>query len=180
MSKLIPMMMALFLTPAIVCQSKEKINNTPVPYVDLTKFMGRWYEIARFDHTFERGMDNVTTFYSVRKDGKVSVQNSGWKNGGFRLKKAVAKIPDPIGNPGLLRVSFFLNFFSDYRILMIDDSYSYALIGGSNDKYLWIMSRTPYLDESDMTEILFEARLRGYDVNKLVWVEQMMPAFSGK
>lgn len=167
--------MALLLAPAVSGMAKAKFNNTPVPYVDLNRFMGRWYEIARFDHRFEAGMESVSTYYSIRKDGKVAVQNSGWKDGKFRVKKAVAKVPDAIGNPGLLRVSFFLNFFSDYRILMIDSSYSYALIGGGSDKYLWIMSRTPYMDEDDLAEVLFEARLRGYDVDKLVWVEHLKP-----
>jgi lipocalin len=97
------------------------------------------------------------------------VLNTGIKDGKNQEAKGIAKTTNV---PGLLRVSFFGPFFGDYRIMMIDENYQYSLVGGSNDKYLWILSRTPQLEEATKSLILAEAERRGYDTSKLIWVKQ--------
>lgn len=144
------------------------IDNKPVA-IELNKFLGKWYEIARFDHSFERDMQKVTAEYSLQPDGKIKVVNSGYRDGKFKETIGKAKITD---TPGLLRVSFFLNFYSDYRVLMIDKDYQYVLIGGNSPKYLWIMSRTPQLSNDILQKLINAAKERGYDTEKLIFVEQ--------
>jgi len=147
-------------------------DNSPVSQFDLSKYLGTWYEIARFDHSFERGMDNVIAEYLLREDGKIDVVNSGWKDGKFKVADGKAKQPDPLADPAHLEVSFFLFFYSDYNVMMIDDDYQIALVGSKSPKYLWILSRTPYVTDSVMDLVLEEASSRGYDINNLIWVDQ--------
>jgi lipocalin len=145
------------------------VDNSTVQSVDLSRYLGYWYEIAKYDHHFERDLDYAMAHYSLRDDGKIDVLNTGIKNGRAEDAKGIAKTT---AVPGLLRVSFFGPFFSDYRIMMLDANYQYALVGGSNEKYLWILSRTPQLDEPTKALILAEAERRGYATNKLIWVKQ--------
>ncbi len=166
---LVAMSVAAFLP---LCLCAGEVDNTPVGSLDLPRYLGRWYEIARFDHSFERGMSRVAAEYRLRDDGKVEVVNSGWKDGKFKQALGKAKQPDPEKNPALLKVSFFLFFYSDYRVLMLSDDYSVALVGSSSDKYLWILSRTPVLPQETLDAVLAEARRRGYDTSKLIWVDQ--------
>ena len=146
----------------------SEINNKPVP-IDLNKYLGKWYEIARFDHSFERDMQRVSAEYILMPDGKIKVINTGYRDGKYKETIGKAKTTD---TSGLLRVSFFLNFYSDYRILMIDKDYQYVLIGGNSPKYLWIMSRTPQLSDDVLQKLINAAKERGYDTEKLIFVEQ--------
>ena len=148
----------------------KSFDNSPISDFDLSRYLGLWYEIARFDHSFERGMINTMAEYSIQNDGNVLVLNSGWKNGAFKLARGKAKYPDPIGRPGALKVSFFLFFYSAYNVLMVDDNYQIALVGSGSDKYLWILSRTPQPEPGLLHSILDEAVSRGYDISKLIWV----------
>ena len=150
------------------CDATE-IDNSTVKAVDLNRYLGSWYEIAKYDHVFERGLDYAMANYTLREDGKIDVLNTGIKDGRAKDAKGIAKTTNI---PGLLKVSFFGPFYSDYRIMMLDTNYQYVLVGGSNDKYLWILSRTPQLDEATKTLILAEADKRGYDTSKLIWVKQ--------
>lgn len=150
------------------CDATE-IDNSTVKAVDLNRYLGSWYEIAKYDHVFERGLDYAMANYTLREDGKIDVLNTGIKDGRAKDAKGIAKTTNI---PGLLKVSFFGPFYSDYRIMMLDTNYQYVLVGGSNDKYLWILSRTPQLDEATRTLILAEADKRGYDTSKLIWVKQ--------
>ena len=150
------------------CES-AKLDNSTVKSVDLKRYLGNWYEIARFDHSFERGMEYVMAHYTLRDDGKIDVLNTGIKDGRAKDAKGIVKTTD---QPGLLRVSFFGPFFGDYRILMLDENYQYALVGGSTNRFLWILSRTPQLDEATLSLILAEADRRGYDTTRLLWVKQ--------
>ena len=159
-----------FLTTILsACDSASTVNNATVRVVDLNRYLGSWYEIARLDHPFERGMDYVKAHYMMRSDGKISVLNTSIKDGKMKDARGVAKTTKV---PGLLRVSFFGPFFSDYRIMMLDEDYQYVLVGGSTDKYLWILARTPQLDDATLSLILAEADRRGYDTSKLIWVKQ--------
>lgn len=154
---------------------KSMIDNTVVRELDLEKYLGTWYEIARFDHSFERGLVGVTADYSIRKDGKIKVINSGYKNsldGKFSQAVGKAKIPNPEKEPAKLKVSFFLFFYGDYFVMELDDDYQWAVIGSSSDKYLWILSRNPQIENELYSELLNRLKKRGYDVSKLIKVEQ--------
>ncbi|MBQ2006062.1 MAG: lipocalin family protein, partial [Bacteroidales bacterium] len=101
----------------------QDLDKSTVKTLDLSSYLGTWYELARFDHTFERGMQEVMAFYELRDDGKIDVINSGIKNGKYKVAYGKAKLTD---ETGVLRVSFFGPFYSDYRVLMLDDDYEYA------------------------------------------------------
>ena len=152
---------------ALSCKAAD-IDNTPVKSFDLQRFLGSWYEVARYDHWFERGMQQTKAAYKLRADGKIEVLNTGIKNGKPKESKGKAKTTD---TAGLLRISFFGPFYSDYRILLVDKDYQYALIGSSSDSYLWILSRKPQLTKQAKQLILKEAQRRGYDTSKLIWVK---------
>jgi len=158
-----------------VCKSQNKmIDKTVVKELDIEKYLGKWYEISRYDHSFERGLVGVTAFYSYREDGKIKVVNSGFKKTLTGPKSEAigkAKIPDP-NMPMKLKVSFFWFFYGDYFVLELDKNYQWAIIGSSSDKYLWILSRTPQIEKSLYNELLNKITNRGYDVNKLIQVEQ--------
>lgn len=155
--------------PLCACTSDNPINNTPVRELDLNRYLGQWYEVARFNHSFERGLTACTANYSLNNDGTIRVLNSGFKKGEVNSAEGKAKTTNTIG---LLRVSFFGPFYSDYRVLMVTEDYSYALVGSGTDKYLWILSRTPDVPEPIRTQILQEAVRRGYNINNLIWVDQ--------
>lgn len=166
MKKMITFSMLLSL---LVGCSKPSVDNSVVNNFDIDRFLGNWYEIARFDHRFERGMEQTKANYTLRKDGKVDVLNTGIKNGKPSEAKGVAKLTD---TPARLRVSFWRPFYSDYRIMLLDKDYQYALIGSGSDSYLWILSRTPQISDNIKSKILAEAKKCGYDTDKLIWVRQ--------
>ena len=149
--------------------NKLTVDNSVVRELDLDRFLGSWYEVARFDHFFERGMSQTKANYVLRDDGNIDVINTGIKNGKPKTAKGKAKLTDI---PSLLRVSFFGPFYSDYRVMLVDADYRYMLIGSGSDGYLWILSRTSQLADSDRAAILSEAKSRGYDTDKLIWVKQ--------
>ena len=156
--------------PLAAC-SKD-FDNSTVKEFDLSRYLGVWYEIARYDHSFERGLDNTMAQYILQDDGTVVVLNTGWKNGKFKLAEGKAKYKDPEGDPGHLRVSFFLFFYSDYNVMMVDENYQISLVGSKAEKYLWILSRTPVPDPDLLRMVLDEAKQRGYDTSQLIWVDQ--------
>ena len=171
-----PMIMfaAFFMLPFFSMAQDAVYDNSPISRFDLSRYLGTWYEIARFDHSFERGMENVTAEYLLRDDGKIDVINSGWKDGRYKIAEGKARQPDPETDPAHLEVSFFLFFYSDYNILMLDDDYQVAMVGSKSPKYLWILSRTPQLDDAVLGRCLEEAERRGYDTGDLIWVDQSM------
>ena len=165
-SALLILLMAVFTG----CHSTRRpVDLTPVTNVDLPRYLGQWYEIARFDHWFERGMSHTKANYAMREDGDIQVVNTGLKDGKIKTSTGKAKRTD---QQGLLRVSFFWPFYGDYRILWLDDDYQIALVGGGDSDYLWILSRTTALNPTVKRLILTEATRRGYDADKLIWVEQ--------
>jgi len=159
--------MGLFLCAG--CSAQSSFDNSVSGDLQLNLYLGDWYEIARFDHKFERGIQYSKANYSLRPDGKVQVINSGIKDGQPKEAKGKAKLT---ADPRVLRVSFFGPFYGDYRIMLLDPDYQWVLVGGSSDKFLWILSRTPKLTDEVRATILAEATRRGYDVQKLIWVEQ--------
>lgn len=162
-------LVAAFCINFMSCSSELTVDNTVIQQkLDLNRYLGRWYEVARFDHKFERGLTHCTAQYTLKEEGKIKVLNRGKKDGEWDAAEGKAKTTS---TPGLLRVSFFGPFYSDYRILMLDSDYSYALVGSGSDDYLWILSRTPGLPSVTRDKILIEAQRRGYDINKLIWVD---------
>ena len=158
------------------CKTTETmIDKTVVKELDINRYLGTWYEIARFDHSFERGLEGVTATYSLREDGKIKVVNSGYKGslkGEYSEAIGKAKIPNPQTDPAKLKVSFFWIFYGDYFVLELDPDYQWALIGSNSDKYLWILSRTPKMEATIYTEILNDLETRRYPISKLIEVKQ--------
>lgn len=146
-------------------------DNYAVNQVDLTRYMGMWYEIARLENSFEKGMDHTTATYRLMPNGKVEVVNRGLLEGKIKSVKGKAYAPDS-ANPARLKVSFFWWFYSDYLILDVDPDYQYALVGGGSKDYLWILARKPKLSTIVKRTLLEKAKLLGYEVNKLIWVKQ--------
>ncbi|MBQ2396049.1 MAG: lipocalin family protein [Bacteroidales bacterium] len=152
-------------------KSVQSVDNSTIKQLDVTRYMGQWYEIARYDHSFEKGMTHVKANYRLLSNGKIEVTNSGMKDGKFKVKKGKARQVS-IKDPGKLEVSFFLWFYSDYYIMELDKNYNYVVVGSSSDKYLWILSRTPQLDEDIKQSLLSKISERGYDTTALYFVPQ--------
>ena len=155
----------------LVSCSKD-FDNSTVDEFDLSRYLGVWYEIARYDHSFERGMDNTMAEYILQDNGKVFVLNSGWKNGKFEVAEGKAVYKDPEGKPGAMKVSFFWFFYSEYNVMLVDEDYQISLVGSKAEKYLWILSRTPVVADKVMDLFLEEASGRGYNIDNLIWVDQ--------
>lgn len=147
---------------------KKKPDNTTVTDFDLSRYAGRWYEIARYDHRFEHGLTNVTAEYSVMDDGSIKVFNAGLQAKTGKKSEIIGRAKTT-GTTGLLRVSFFWKFYSDYRVMALAEDYTWALVGaGKSDRYLWILSRTETLNDDTLKTILAEAERRGYDTQRLI------------
>ena len=159
---------------ATSCAS-SKLDKSTVPNVDLTRYMGKWYEIGRFDVAFEKGLVGTTANYTLNSDGTVEVINAGYKEsltGEATSAEGKARVRKS-GKPGELEVAFFLNFYADYNILELDTvGYSYSVVGSSSDKYLWILSRTPKMDTDVLNGLLQKIAARGYNTSKILWVDQ--------
>lgn len=155
-----------------IANERMKLDTSTVKQLDVARFMGKWYEIARYEHRFEKGMSYVTAEYTLLPDGKIRVVNSGLKDGKPKRVVGKARQPNPVEYPGRLEVSFFLWFYSDYYILELGADYQYAVIGSSSDKYLWILCRKPEMPKRELDGILANLRKRGYDLSRLVYVEQ--------
>ena len=108
----------------------------------------------------------------MREDGNIDVFNYGWKDGEYKYADGKARQPDPLTNPAHLEVSFFLFFYSDYNVMMIDDDYQVVLVGSKSPKYLWILARTPEVSDQVIDKVLEEASERGYNIDDLIWVDQ--------
>jgi len=137
--------------------------------VDLSRYAGRWYEIARLPNRFEKKCaDSVTATYTLRSDGKVDVVNRCRKaNGEYTTAKGKAKIADKKTN-AKLKVTFFWPFYGDYWILDLGPNYEYAVVGAPNRDYLWILSRTPQLDEELYQRLLREMATRGFATDRMI------------
>lgn len=150
-----------------------------VDHVEPEKYLGTWYEIARLDHSFERGLEKVTATYSLQKDSEIKVVNRGYNPQKKEWKEAVGKAyfvdarhPDKTYT-GKLKVSFFGPFYGAYNIIELDKpDYNYVMICGPNKSYFWLLSRTPQLSESVKTKLIAKASSLGFDTDKLIYVNQ--------
>jgi len=144
-----------------------------VDSVELERYAGKWYEIARYPNTFERNCVGVTAEYSIRNDGRVNVVNTcyeGSLNGEMRTIEGTARSVDP--SNAKLKVTFFWPFEGDYWIMDLDEAYTYAVIGDPSRSFLWILSRTPQLDVTLLDEIFEWLPTQGFDPERLIIVEQ--------
>ena len=172
-NKLIPVTLLLMVTISLFssCTSIPK-GAVAVSSFDKEKYLGKWYEIARMDFKFERGLNNTTAFYSVNKDGSIRVQNRGYNPAKSIWKEAIGKAKF-VGKDdvAMLKVSFFGPFYGGYNVIALDKDYKYALIAGNSLDYLWILSREKTLPENIKTEYLKIAGNLGFKTSELIWVE---------
>lgn len=145
----------------------------PITGFELDKYLGKWYEIARLDHRFERGLQQVTAEYSLREDGKVKVLNRGFSTKKEKWSSTTGKAKFAIDeNTGFLKVSFFGPFYGSYIIFALDkDNYSYAFVAGDSTNYLWFLSRTPQVDKSLIEKFVNQAKSLGFNTDALIFVE---------
>ncbi len=138
-----------------------------VPHVELERYLGKWYEIAHLPAKFQEGCDETTATYTLLKDGNVSVLNECVKNGNVKVAKGTAKVVDKSSN-AKLKVSFFWPFYGDYWIIELGRDYDYAVVGTPNRKYLWVLSRTPQMDEALYSLLIESAKSKGFNVGALI------------
>jgi apolipoprotein D and lipocalin family protein len=138
---------------------------------DAERYLGKWYEVARLDHRFERGMDNVTATYTARPDGGIDVLNRGFlrETGEWREAKGRAKFAGP-RDRAMLKVSFFGPFYGGYNVVDLDPDYQLALIAGPTREYLWILSRTPGPSRESVERVVKRAAELGFDTGALIYV----------
>jgi apolipoprotein D and lipocalin family protein len=147
----------------------DKLN--VVPSVELERYLGKWYEIAHLPARFQEGCSETTATYTLAKDGKISVLNECRKNGKVKRAKGKAKVVDK-ATGAKLKVTFFWPFYGDYWIIKLGRDYDYAVVGTPNRKYLWILSRTPRMDDELFSDIAEFARSKGFEVENLIRTRQ--------
>ena len=140
---------------------------------DAQRYLGRWYEIARFDHRFERGLEKVTATYSTMDDGGIQVINRGYNRERGKWQQSVGKAYfTGDSHRAALKVSFFGPFYGGYNIIALDKDYQHALVCGPDRDYLWILSRTPTLPDAVKKQMVDIAAREGFAVEKLMWINQ--------
>jgi apolipoprotein D and lipocalin family protein len=138
-----------------------------VPHVELEKYLGKWYEIAHLPARFQEGCSDTTATYTLSKDDSISVLNECKRNGKVKQAKGKAKVVDK-DSGAKLKVTFFWPFYGDYWIIKLGNDYDYAVVGTPNRKYLWILSRTPRMDDKLFTQLTEFARSKGFNVENLI------------
>ena len=144
---------------------------------DAVRYQGKWYEIARLDHWFERGLNNVTATYDLRGDGTLDVLNRGYNPQKERWKEARGRARFVKDNTvGRLKVAFFWPFSGAYNVIDLDQElYSYAMVCGDNRSYLWILSRTPTMSPVILDRVIRKAKDWQFDIQKLILIEHDRP-----
>lgn len=149
-------------------------NIAPVDGFELNKYLGKWYEIARLDHSFERGLDNVTAEYFLRDDGGVKVINRGFSAEENKWKEAEGKayfVRDP--QKGYLKVSFFGPFYGAYIVFELDkENYQYTFVTSYDKSYLWLLARTPTVSDALLDQFVQRAAELGFETDKLIFPNQ--------
>lgn len=165
-----------FLTVLLSCQLSLSTPLPTVDNVDLNKYQGTWYEIARFDQKFQKGCTAVTAEYNILKRNKISVINKcrlNTINGKLKTAKGKAWVVDKKTN-SKLKVQFFLSFIKlgflagDYWIIDLDENYEHVMVGAPNREYLWILARRPFMDDTTLTSLKDKANKLGFDASKLL------------
>lgn len=166
------------LAGAVALAYTRRKNYAPLPVapsVDLKRYMGEWYEIARFPESFERGCHGTKAHYTLCEDGTVDVLNTCYKgslDGELKTARAKAFVPNP-NVKAKLEVQFFWPFKGDYWILDVDDNYEYALVGEPSRDNLWILSRKPSVDLSALAALRTKAEELGFDTNRFIYTNHL-------
>jgi apolipoprotein D and lipocalin family protein len=160
----------VFVAAVCSCTSIPK-GVEAVSSFDKAKYLGKWYEIARFDFKFERNLNNTTATYSLNQDGSIKVDNQGYDILKGEWKQAIGKAKF-VGDESIamLKVSFFEPFYSGYNVIAIDSEYQYALVSGASHDYLWILSRKTTIPDEIKTKYLKTANDFGYNTSELLWI----------
>ena len=179
MNNLFRTVLFLLVTLGIGGCTKKPEGVEPVRDFDIKRYLGTWYEIARLDHSFERGATHVHADYTPRPDGGVRVVNKGFYPQKNRWKEAVGRAY-PIGDPtvGHLKVSFFGPFYGSYIVFELDPDYQYAFVAGYSKKYLWLLARTPFVSDELKQRFVEKAKALGFPVDTLIWCDQRAPRSS--
>ena len=141
---------------------------------DISRYVGKWYELARLDHSFERGLSDVSAIYSQQPDGSVKVLNRGFDGKRNEWREAVGRaVFTGEADRGSLKVSFFGPFYGAYHVVALDQQdYAWAMVVGPDRDYLWILSRNKQLPATIREQLIAQARALGFDVERLIWVDQ--------
>lgn len=163
----------LFALTVAGCSTAPPDGLRPVTSFDLNRYLGQWYEIARLDHSFERGMSDVNATYQLNDDGSVKVINRGYDTQKLAWKEAIGRALF-IGDPGTasLKVSFFGPFYGGYHVIALDQNYRWSLVAGPDRDYLWILAREKTLPAEVREKLVSQAKAFGFATDKLIWVEQ--------
>lgn len=163
-----------FVSALFACSTRQVAADRPplrtVPYVDLKKYLGTWYEIASFPQSFQKNCTGTTATYLLRTDGEIDVINhckKGSLDGKDSIAKGRARVVDSQTN-AKLEVSFFRPFWGDYWIIDLGEKYEFAVVGHPKRNYLWILSRTPIMKEATYLQILNRLQAQNYDTSRLV------------
>ncbi len=147
--------------------TKDKGKIPIVCDLDLKRYLGNWYEIGRLPLKSEKGMDHITAIYNLKKDGKIEVINSGYKKGKKTGIRGTAWLADKACT-GALYVRFFWPFKSEYNVIKLDKNYSYAVVMGDSKDSLWILSRTPQMDDETYSEIIDFLNDKDFDIKEII------------
>ena len=153
------------------CSSKNPPLQT-VQKVEINRYLGTWYEIARYEHFFEKDCKNVSANYSMLDEDTIKVINRCTNILTNEKKEAIGRAYAIDDTNSKLKVSFFRPFYGDYWVLILDENYNYVVVGTPSREYLWILSRKPNLDEKIKNEILQKLPNLGFDTSKLIWTIQ--------
>lgn len=158
----------IFLGLAFIFGLSDELKT--VAHVDLERYLGKWYEIARYDHRFERGCSEVEAIYTKRDDGMIGVLNRCFIKEDNKTKEAHgrAKVVDEETN-SKLKVTFFWPFYGNYWIIELAEDYRFVVVSEPKKEYFWILSRTPVMEQADLDGILERATALGFDARKLIW-----------
>lgn len=171
MKKIVFVLISALLCVLLASCTGKPDNVTPVTNFSAPRYLGTWYEIARLDHRFERGLSSVSATYSMRADGAIKVLNRGYNAEKKQWKDAEGKASF-VGTPDVayLKVSFFGPFYGSYIVFDLDEAYMHSMISGPDTSYLWILSRTPAMDEPTKKRLVAKAQALGFDTSKLIYV----------
>ncbi len=166
-----PLFAFLSLAASVVSCTGIPQGLRPVEEFEVSRYLGTWHEIARLDHSFERGLTKVTARYTLRDDGGIDVLNRGYDERGDRWKEAKGKAYFT-GSPrvGSLKVSFFGPFYGGYNVIALDrDEYSWSVVCGPSRNYLWILAREPRLDKTLLASLVRFAGEHGFETDRLIY-----------
>ncbi len=145
----------------------------PVQQFEVNRYLGTWYEIARLDHRFERGLSNVAAEYQLQDDGQIRVINRGFNEGAGEFSEAIGRAKFARDNDeGYLKVSFFGPFYGSYVVFELDEDYQHAYVAGNDRSYLWFLARSPSVSEERLNDFITRASELGFQTNELIMVDQ--------